>query len=89
MMLTTLRHGRNWNFLCRIYKIKGSKCEVMVIPVEGAVLDVLYREVDTKWEDKYSMKKALVSNYNFNGLQVAWYERMLPSRSHTGLHDHM
>lgn len=48
LMLKTLKHGGDWDFLGRIIKIKGSTFEIMVMYFMGVVSDVHYEEVVTK-----------------------------------------
>lgn len=73
MLLTTLKHAGNWDFLAAMFRMKGPTFERTVIVVLENVIDVLYETVVDRWEKKYSMAKLAETDRMFPNYKCARY----------------
>lgn len=74
MALTVLKHVGQWNFIARLFNVKGPKFPKIIISFIEKVSPLLYKSLAHGVEKRYNMGRMIENGRNFNNFPYARYE---------------
>ena len=73
MSLSTLKHASHWDFNGKLFGVKGSTFERMIIGFADKGVDILYETVVVRWEERFTMERLIKDNSTFRHYNFSLY----------------